>query len=917
MLKRCALLLLLLFPAVAEARPRTADLAVQEVSAAGAGEVRFTVVNRGGKAARAATLRVELGGATITVKQRALKAKARQRHAVRVGSSVGAGTWRARVCVLPRGERARGNDCASAAKALTIAAPTPAFVAPVSSSAGELIVSAAPAPTPAPVPGPVTIGPDGPNEPPVEEPQPTATATATSTPTPTPTATSTATPTATATSTPTPTATATATASPVASPSPSAPGDVATAYQQNPSHDGRVTGTAPAPPLAITWTKTLDAYPSAPVIADGRVFVVTIYGVLHALDLRNGAVLWKKGIGTRGGAVAYGQGRVYATDEYGLLYAIDAASGLTLWTDYMTTPAQPVAHDGRVFGPAGLVWDGATGERVNSPPSYAPQTATPAVDGARIYYGCQGASALLRTTSAFAWKSYDDLDCLGDGRPPVLHNGRLYATQERRTSSRATIYDAATGNEVGTFAPKSTPAFSTNVGLFVENGSLQARDASTYAAKWSFTGTPNVFQPPALIAGNDVYYSDADRLHVLDLQTGAQRWSGNAPAVMKGMAIAQGTLVLSTSTGVTALRTASAPPQPGPDDRTPAPVDLGPPAQLPGASTHAHVNAAHTAAINLSDPAPPLTRRWRIWIDARQAIVADGRIFAVAPIAARLNPATGATLWTYPGTVKHAAYDRGRLFITTEEEGLVALDPETGAKLWSVKRGTAAPVAADGELYVAGSFVVTRIDPATGAEIWRRTGGGDYPPTNRRTVSLDGPYVYSGVCEVLSRATGALVKALEGCAGSEHPFAPVSGGHAFESALGQAGLHDYDVERGILVNRLGSVAPPAIIGNLAITSGGEVKAYDFPSWTPRWKFKEQTPGSTSVPPLVVGRHVYFAYSEGFLRALDVETGRVVWSDSLGENLPHYTDQLGTSMAVGDGLLVVPTGNRMTAYESSG
>ncbi|MDA0181720.1 PQQ-binding-like beta-propeller repeat protein [Solirubrobacter phytolaccae] len=678
-----------------------------------------------------------------------------------------------------------------------------------------------------------------------------------------------------------------------------------------------MSGTAPTPPLATAWTKPLDSYPSAPVIADGRVFVVTIYGVLHALDLRNGAVLWKKGIGTRGGKVAYDRGRVYATDEYGLLYAIDAASGLTLWT---ATLSSPVPHDGRVYGPYGLVLDGATGERLN-PPSVSPSLAAiPAVDGDRIYYACQGASALVRSTSAFAWKTYDDLDCSSDSPPAVLHAGRLYATQARGTSNVATVYDAATGAGVGTFAPKSTPAFAGNTGLFVENGVLQARDATTYAARWSFTGgADNVFQTPALIAGNDVYYADAERVHVLDLNTGAARSSISTPdRVMKGMAIAQGTLVLSTGSGVTAIRGVSAPTQPGPADSTPAPVDLGPPAPLPGASTHAHVNAAHTAAINLSDPAPPLKRRWRVWIDARQAIVADGRVFAIGPIAARLNPTTGATLWTYPGKVKHAAYDRGRLFVTTEEEGLVALDPETGAKLWSVNRGTGAPVAADGELYQGGSYSVTRIDPATGAEVWRYLGDSMYGSTNRRTVSLDGPYVYpGGICATLSRATGQPVKTLRGCPASEHPFAPVSGGHMFESGFGQAGVHDFDVERGVLVNRVGSIAPPAVIGNLLVTSlVGGLNAYEFPSWTPRWKYRERGEDTIAVPPLIVGRHVYFSTSMGELRGLDVQTGQQVWSDSLGENLTHYSTQVGVSMGVGDGLLIVPTGSRLTAYESA-
>lgn len=875
MFARSLLLLLVLFPAAAEARSRPADLAVQRVAATAGGKVRFEVVNRGGTRSRAATLRAELGGTTKNVRQPALRSGRRTRHVVRL-TVPRPGAWKARVCVRPRGERARRNDCATAARALTIPAPT---------SAGEVIVGAARAPE-------VTSTPDaiGPAPSATRSPTPSAT----STPTPTP------------------------TASPVASPSPSAPGDVATTYQQNAKHDGNVSGAAPEAPLAVAWTKTLDSSASAPVIADGRVFVVTAYGVVHALDLRNGATLWKKGIGTRGGTITYDRGRVFATDEYGLLYASDAASGLTLWLTGTATDVQPVAHDGLVFGPSGTVVDGATGKPVNRAPANAPAAATPTLDGDRIYYACEGAAALSRGTSAYLWRSFENLGCARDGRPAVLHGGRLYATGGT-ASSPATIYDAGTGAEVGTFAAQSSPAFADDIGLFVENGILQARDATTYAPRWSFTGgAENVFHPPPLIAGEDVFYADGNQVTVLDLRSGAVRDTlATSGQVSEGMAIAQGALVLSAGSVLTAIRGETAPAQPGPADATPAPVDLGPPAPLPGASTHAHVNAAHTAAINLSDPAPPLKRRWQIFNEARQAIVADGRIFAIGPVAQRLDPATGAVLWSYPAGATNAAYDRGRLFIGTKTEGLVALDPETGARLWSVTNGSTAPVAADGELYGGGGSSVVRYDPATGAQLWRFDGEG-YPRRNQRTVSLEGPYVYpGGNCLVLSRATGQPVKTLEGCPDSEHPFAPVHAGHMFESGLGQSGLHDIDLTRGTLVHRMGSVAPPAMIGNLLITSGGEVKAYDFPSWTPRWKYKERYSETMAVPPLIVGRHVYFAFAEGFLRAVDVDTGQVVWSDSLGENLDHYSTQVGTSMAVGDGLLIVPNGLRMAAYESAG
>ena len=113
-----------------------------------------------------------------------------------------------------------------------------------------------------------------------------------------------------------------------------------------------------------------------------------------------------------------------------------------------------------------------------------------------------------------------------------------------------------------------------------------------------------------------------------------------------------------------------APPQPGPADSTPAPVDLGPPARCPARTTHAHVNAAHTAAINLSDPAPPLKRRWRIWIDARQADRRRRPGVRDRPDRRAPEPDDRRDAVDVPAAgAKHAAYDRGRLFIANEDRG--------------------------------------------------------------------------------------------------------------------------------------------------------------------------------------------------------------------------------------------------------
>jgi outer membrane protein assembly factor BamB len=497
-----------------------------------------------------------------------------------------------------------------------------------------------------------------------------------------------------------------------------------------------------------------------------------------------------------------------------------------------------------------------------------------------------------------------------------VHQGRVYPPRDSGYDPEEVV-DAATGAAVATLDYEVLPAFGGGLGLFYEDGALVARDATTYAQRWTFTPSRVSFGP--LVAGQDVYVADGERIHVLDLQTGATRWSGSVGenSTFLGMAIAQGTLVVGTGRGLVAFRATGAPAQPGLAQVEPAPVDLGPLAPAPGATTNTNVDAAHSGGLNVSDPAPPLKRRWRVKIQAHAPLVADGRVFAIKPGAQRLDPLTGTPIWTYGGGATAAAYDRGRLFVTNASEGLVALDAETGAKLWTVPlAGERVPVAAEGELYIGYGSTVTRYDPASGAVLWTHTDEGYV--SSRRTVALDGPYVYAA-CSVLSRATGQPAKPLAVCTGSEYRFAPVNAGHMIEWGNNRIDLLDIDVERGgVIVGRLGSTAAPAVLGNLAVRTTRGVYAYEFPSWRPRWSYPDPEGDRTAIAPLILGRHVYVATVGGTLRAFDANTGAVVWRDTtIGTFMYPYPEPDAIQMAAGERLLLVPGSHELTAYESVG
>ncbi|HYW71101.1 MAG TPA: PQQ-binding-like beta-propeller repeat protein, partial [Pyrinomonadaceae bacterium] len=155
----------------------------------------------------------------------------------------------------------------------------------------------------------------------------------------------------------------------------------------------------------------------------------------------------------------------------------------------------------------------------------------------------------------------------GGGKTPALYNGRLYV----RDSSPDYIFDSQTGGMAGSFISKSVPAFSGNLGFFLNGpkyfgayGTLEARDVGTNIVQWSFAG--DGFLNSSVIVVNGFVYvgSDHGKLYALDAATGHQVWSGTAgtsiPYVdeqnvsqpLTGFAAGEGIIVIPTRTTLVA-----------------------------------------------------------------------------------------------------------------------------------------------------------------------------------------------------------------------------------------------------------------------------------------------------------------------------------------------------------------------------
>jgi outer membrane protein assembly factor BamB len=83
-----------------------------------------------------------------------------------------------------------------------------------------------------------------------------------------------------------------------------------------------------------------------------------------------------------------------------------------------------------------------------------------------------------------------------------------------------------------------------------------------------------------------------------------------------------------------------------------------------------------------------------------------------------------------------------------------------------------------------------------------------------------------------------------------------------------------------------------------------------------WSFAGD--GLLVTAPIVVNNYVFVGSSSGNLYALNASTGAQVWNQNLGAPIPGPATggsalQGQTGLAAGDGLLIVPAGNTVTAY----
>jgi outer membrane protein assembly factor BamB len=272
--------------------------------------------------------------------------------------------------------------------------------------------------------------------------------------------------------------------------------------------------------LTVAWRRNVAAGSSnetrlaaAPVIADGKLFMLDSEQVVHAIDAATGRDVWRVALKSAnkrdkeaiGGGVAFADGRLYVSSGFGMVLAMDSTNGKEIWRATADAPfsSAPTIGAGRVFAVTNdselIAMDSATGavswthqaiaeparvlaassaaiagDTVISPFPSGELIALLAANGRRLW-----TDALTRTGRLTSLSAINDIA----GRPAVV-DGVVYAASH---SGILAAIDQRTGQRLWelNFASTQTPWVSGDAAYAVNiDGELVALERTSGKVFW-------------------------------------------------------------------------------------------------------------------------------------------------------------------------------------------------------------------------------------------------------------------------------------------------------------------------------------------------------------------------------------------------------------------------------------------------
>ncbi|MDA0765869.1 MAG: PQQ-binding-like beta-propeller repeat protein, partial [Verrucomicrobia bacterium] len=316
--------------------------------------------------------------------------------------------------------------------------------------------------------------------------------------------------------------------------------------------------------LEVAWTFTADAgIIAAAAIADGVVYVGSVWGTVYALDAETGAKKWSfETEDTIEAAPTVAGGKVYVGSNYGTLHALDIGTGKEVWhyniRDKVSASVNMVkSPDGTedwvlMNGYDGVarclratdgsqVWEFATDEYINGSPAV--------IEGKYVVFG--GCDAVVYTLNLADGKVVNEVvteSYITSTVGTYGHNIYMGNESNQVLASELLSKDLVWVYGDSEFSFFSAPAV-TEKAVFIggRDKQLHAIDRLTGKGLWKFKTGGRVDSSPLAFDDAVLFGSSDGRLYALDPADGSEVWMldlgeglNAPPAFAKGMIVIGG-----------------------------------------------------------------------------------------------------------------------------------------------------------------------------------------------------------------------------------------------------------------------------------------------------------------------------------------------------------------------------------------
>lgn len=358
------------------------------------------------------------------------------------------------------------------------------------------------------------------------------------------------------------------------------------------------------------------------------------------------------------------------------------------------------------------------------------------------------------------------------------------------------------------------------------------------------------------------------------------------------------------------------------------------------------IDYAHSGHVAFGTPITfPGSATWSVTLNGAVSypLIAGGKVFVTT---AGLGTGYGTQLYALDKQTGHIAwgpvaiagtyfwsahaYDHGKVFVISFDGLLKSFDAATGQAGWSTKLPEhwvdSPPTAVNGIVYVGSqsSGILYAVDESNGNVLWTTAvnGGGISSPA----VSSDGVFV-SYPCQVykFDPLTGAsLWHYSGGCSGGGGKTAAYANSLLYvrdftSSPPGQI----FDAATGTQAGNFKATSPtpiPAFTKQTGfLQNAGTLQGIDLGTHNVLWSFAGD--GKLTSAPIVIDQVAIVGSSSGNVYAVDIVTGSQIWSGYAGAPIAgpdeQNVSQPLTGFGAGEGYLVVPAGNVLSAWHISG